>query len=179
MTINFGSFKPYDMNLRFYNLDLAGGALLDLGIYALSAMRRFMNENPDIVLDTMIPSPTGSDENSAYVLRNRSNQLATIMVSMHSRQPKRAMISLENAYVEIMNYPRADEAVIVDAETGKKRTVRAGDSEDALYYEVLDFEEAIATGNHEKAMLGYSRDVMKIMTDLRKKWNLRYPGEEW
>ena len=179
MTINFGSFKPYDMSLRFYNMDLAGGALLDIGIYALSVMRGFMKESPDLVLDTWIPSPTGSDENSALILRNASNQLATLMISIHSRQPKRAMISMEKAYIEIMNYPRAEKAVIVDAESGEKSVIEAGDTENALFYEILDAEKAIISGNHDIALLGYSRDVMKIMTDLRKKWDLKYPGEQW
>ena len=31
MTVNFGSFKEYDMNNRFFNMNLAGGALLDIG----------------------------------------------------------------------------------------------------------------------------------------------------
>ena len=43
MTVNFGSFKEYDMNNRFFNMNLAGGALLDIGVYALSAVRSFMS----------------------------------------------------------------------------------------------------------------------------------------
>ena len=33
--MNFGSYKPYDMSNRFFNRNLAGGALLDIGVYAL------------------------------------------------------------------------------------------------------------------------------------------------
>ncbi len=35
ITMNFGSFKEYDMNNRFFNRNLAGGAMLDIGVYAL------------------------------------------------------------------------------------------------------------------------------------------------
>ena len=49
ITVNFGSFKPYDMKNRFFNMDLAGGALLDIGVYALSLVRSFMEETPDTV----------------------------------------------------------------------------------------------------------------------------------
>ena len=31
ITVNFGSFKEYDMNNRFFNRCLAGGAMLDIG----------------------------------------------------------------------------------------------------------------------------------------------------
>ena len=45
------------------------------------------------------------------------------------------MISCENGYIEIMEYPRADKAVIVDAETGEKTEISCGDTSDALLYE--------------------------------------------
>ena len=39
--VNFGSYKEYDMNNRFFNRNLAGGAMLDIGVYALSLIRWF------------------------------------------------------------------------------------------------------------------------------------------
>ena len=30
--MNFGSFKEYNMNNRFFNMNLAGGAMLDIGV---------------------------------------------------------------------------------------------------------------------------------------------------
>ena len=37
--MNFGSYKEYNMNNRFFNRNLAGGAMLDIGVYALSFVR--------------------------------------------------------------------------------------------------------------------------------------------
>ncbi|WP_443623896.1 Gfo/Idh/MocA family protein, partial [Catenibacterium sp.] len=34
--VNFGSCKEYDINNRFFSKELAGGALLDIGVYAVS-----------------------------------------------------------------------------------------------------------------------------------------------
>ena len=47
ITMNFGSFKEYNMKNRFFNMNLAGGAMLDIGVYALSIVRSFMEEKPD------------------------------------------------------------------------------------------------------------------------------------
>ena len=78
ITLNFGSFKPYDMRNRFFNLDLAGGALLDIGVYALSIVRSFMAEKPTEILSQWKPSPTGSDEMSTILLKNTCGQMATV-----------------------------------------------------------------------------------------------------
>ena len=67
--------------------------------------------------------------------------MATVALSMHSKQPKRAMISCETGYIEIMEFPRADRAVFVDAETGKRTEITCGESRQALYYEMTDMED--------------------------------------
>ena len=179
ITLNFGSFKEYDMNNRFFNMDLAGGAMLDIGVYALSIVRSFMEEKPEEILSQWKPSPTGSDEQATMLLKNSQGQMATVALSMHSKQPKRAMISFEKGYIEIMEYPRACKATIVDAETGEETLIETGETGKALYYEMTDMEEAVRTGDPGIMKLDYSRDVMDIMTRLRKDWGMKYPGEEW
>lgn len=179
ITMNFGSFKEYDMSNRFFNMNLAGGAMLDIGVYALSIVRGFMDEKPDEIESQWKPSPTGSDEMATILLKNRKGQMATVALSMHSKQPKRAMISCEKGYIEILEYPRADRAIIVDAKTGEQREVVVGDTSDALYYELQDMEEAVRTNNPSLLHLQESCDVMEIMTKLRKDWGMKYPGEIW
>ena len=178
ITVNFGSYKEYDMANRFFNRSLAGGALLDIGVYALAIVRSFMEEKPEKVFSQWKPAPTGVDEQAAILLQNSSGQMAAVALSMHSKQPKRAMISCEKGYIEIMEFPRADRAVISDAVTGETREIAAGKTANALYYELTDMEKAVADGDAGHMKLGYSKDVMDIMTDLRKEWGLVYPEEE-
>ena len=179
ITMNFGSFKEYNMSNRFFNMNLAGGALLDIGVYALSVVRSFMDKKPTEILSQWKPSPTGSDEQATILLKNSFGQMATAALSMHSKQPKRAIISCEKGYIEIMEYPRADKAIIVDAETGKTREISSGARENALFYEMSDMENAVLTGDASSMKLEFTKDVMDIMTALRKNWNLKYPREEW
>lgn len=179
ITMNFGSFKEYNMENRFFNMNLAGGAMLDIGVYALSIVRSFMSEKPDEILSQWKASLTGSDEQATVLLKNRQQQMATVALTMHSKQPKRAMISCEKGYIEIMEYPRADKAIIVDAQTGAVTKLESGTTENALYYEIMDMENAVKTGDPSAMCLAYTKDVMDIMTKLRKDWNMKYPGEEW
>lgn len=179
ITMNFGSFKEYNMSNRFFNMNLAGGAMLDIGVYALSIVRSFMEEKPEDIVSQWKASPTGSDEQATILLKNKQEQMATVALSIHSKQPKRAMISCEKGYIEIMEYPRADKAVIVDAESGERTEIESGETANALYYEMMDMEQAVRSGDASNMQLQYSKDVIDIMTKLRKDWGMKYPGEQW
>jgi len=179
ITVNFGSFKEYNMENRFFNMNLAGGAMLDIGVYALSIVRSFMDKKPEEIVSQRKVSPTGSDEQATILLKNDLNQMAVVALSMHSKQPKRAMISCEKGYIEIMEFPRAEKATIVDAVTGAKTEIDCGCTADALRYELTDMEQAVSRQNADDMKLAFSRDVMDIMTKIRKDWNMKYPGEDW
>lgn len=175
--LNFGSFKDYDMSNRFFNINLAGGALLDIGVYSLSLARSFMSSQPKEVKSQVKFAESGVDEQASIIMMNDESEMATITLSLHSKQPKRAVISFDKVYIEIMEYPRADKAIIVDAETGEKTEILEGKTELALMYEMEDMEHAIKSGDLSGLKLDNTIDVMKIMTDLRKEWELVYPEE--
>ena len=160
ITMNFGSFKEYNMSNRFFSMNLAGGAMLDIGVYALSIVRSFMEEKPEDIVSQWKASPTGSDEQATILLKNKQEQMATVALSMHSKQPKRAMISCEKGYIEIMEYPRADKAVIVDAESGERTEIESGETANALYYEMMDMEQAVRSGDASNMQLQYSNCLL-------------------
>lgn len=175
--MNFGSYKDYDMTNRFFNKNLAGGAMLDIGVYALSFIRWFMDSNPNELLSQVKLAPTGVDEQASLLLKNKEGQMATVMLSLHSKQPKRGMISCENGFIEIIEYPRANEATITYLDTGKVEKIIEGNTQKTLLYEILDMEKAI-NKKEDNMHLNYTKDVMELMTKFRETWNLKYPEEE-
>ena len=174
---NFGSYKEYDMKNRFFNPELAGGALLDIGVYSLTLARLFLKSQPHEALSMMNPAPTGTDETEGILLRNAEGQMVVLSLTMHSKQPKRAMISADKAYLEIMEYPRADRASSVWTETGVREELQVGNTVQALSYVLADMERAVAGDEYARAQLGTSADVMELMTNLRADWNFKYPEE--
>lgn len=174
--MNFGSYKDWDMNNRFFNRNLAGGAMLDIGVYALSFVRWFMTETPDKMATQVRLAPTGVDEQASMLLMNEKQEMATIILSLHAKQPKRGTISFEHGYIEIYEYPRGDEAVITYTDDGHTEKITAGATKEALAYEVSDMEAAVDGDN--RMCLDYTIDVMKLMTEARNEWGLKYPEEE-
>ena len=176
--LNFGSYKAYDMENRFFNPQLAGGALLDIGVYAATLARLFMMSGPDDVVSIMNAAPTGVDETSGIVMRNPQGQMATMTLSLHSKQPKRAVISCDKCYIEIMEYPRADSARIVWTSDGHVEAFSAGTTDYALCYEMADMEAAVAGDVETRGLMRITLDVMDLMDRLRRDWQFRYPEEQ-
>lgn len=184
--MNFGSYKDYDMTNRFFNRGLAGGALLDIGVYALSFVRWFMSSCPSDIKSQVKPAPTGVDEQAGILLMNDEGEMATVMLSLHAKQPKRGTIAFDKGYVEIYEYPRGERAVITYTGDGSKEEIAQGHTLDALMYEVSDMEDAVSrltsgapAAEAEAAMhLDYTIDVMNMMTQIRREWGLKYPEEE-
>lgn len=177
ITMNFGSYKEYDMKNRFYNRSLAGGAMLDIGVYAISFARWFLKSTPDQILSQVKLAPTKVDEKATILMSNPEQQLVTIALSLHSKQPKRGMISCDKAFIEVIEFPRAMQASITYTESGLTEVIQQGDTLEALWYEIEDMEAAVS-GHENQMHLDYTRDVMKIMTDIRKEWGMTYPEEE-
>ncbi|MGT2930491.1 Gfo/Idh/MocA family protein [Streptococcus dentasini] len=175
--MNFGSYKDYDMTNRFFSRDLAGGALLDIGVYALSFVRWFMVSSPNQIASQVKLAPTGVDEQVGILLTNDQGEMATITLSLHAKQPKRGTIAYDKGYIEIYEYPRGQKAVITYTEDGHQEVIEVGDTAQALAYEVADMEKAVA-GIEDSMHLDYTQDVMTIMTQLRREWGMTYPEEE-
>lgn len=177
--VNFGSFHEYDdVSNRFWNRSLAGGAMLDIGVYALSVARLFMESQPTDVVSLANLFETGVDEESGFVTRNAEGQLGVFSLSMHAKQPKRATLCFDHCYIEVMSYPRADRATITWTADGRREEVEAGVEAYALCYEAADLESAVAGDASKLELIEYASDVMETMTRLRADWGVVYPEEE-
>lgn len=177
--VNFGSYHSYDdLTNRFWNRSLAGGAMLDIGAYALSIARLFMASQPTEIVSLENNSSTGIDEESGFVTRNAEGQLGVFSLSLHAKQPKRATLCFDDAYIEVMAYPRADHATITWTADGHREKVEAGVEAYALCYEMADLEKAVAGDASKAALIDTASDVMEIMTKLRADWGVVYPEEE-
>lgn len=174
--VNFGSCKEYDVNNRFFSKELAGGALLDIGVYATSFARYFMRSKSNTILTTANFFETGVDETSGIILKNPEGQMAVMALTMRAKQPKRGVIAGELGYIEVNNYPRGDKATITYTNDGRVETIELGETEKALDYEVKDMQDYVLNRSGEEN-LNYIRDVMATLTEIRKQWGMIYPFE--
>lgn len=183
--VQFGSLKPDDPESRFFHPDLAGGALLDIGTYALSFARFFLSRQPKVIDSAVNRYPTGVDESSGTVLKTDSGELVTVSLTMRAKMPKVGILAGDLGYLTVENYPRADQAVFTAAD-GTKETLMAGAAKDALVYEAQAMQRAVKSlPEMDQQSLEYkkawaqaqialcteqSADVMDLMDQIRQHW---------
>lgn len=164
----FGSYKDPDPTNRFFNPELAGGALLDIGTYAVSFARFFLSSQPEVIASTMVPFETGVDEQSVTILRNKENELATISLTFQAKMPKVGIVAFEEGYITITDYPRADRAEIIFND-GTKEWIESGSTVQAMNYEIENMVKTIK-GELPNRSLFLTHDVIEILDGMQKLW---------
>ncbi|MFP7493152.1 Gfo/Idh/MocA family oxidoreductase [Terribacillus saccharophilus] len=176
LSVNFNSIKENDPSNRFFNPDLAGGALLDIGVYALSFVRLFIKDEPAEVISTVTKHETGVDQQAGIILKTKQGQLATITLSFMVESPERATVMGTKGFIDVEKFSRAEKASVCYLEQGKTETIEAGETEKALQYEVRAMKELIEN-DVPHVTLPYTKDVMNIMDKLRKQWEISFSFE--
>lgn len=164
-----GSLKEDDPGNRFFNPALGGGAMLDIGTYGLSFVEFFLEGELTDAVHVMCPHPGGADEMWGISLKTDAGQIGSVNVTFRAKLPKRGIIAGDKAYISVMNYVRADKALLVFPD-GREEVLEAGSTPDALQYEILDMEKAIETDDPALTCAEYTRKVVALMD--------RFLGEE-
>lgn len=166
----FGSLKEEERASAVMNPETGGGALYDIGIYALSAVMQFLGDDVELASCNIV-HPFKVDEGWSILLKNKQDQLASINLSIRCKLDKRLLIAGDEGFIEIMNYPRADAYDMVDPAM-KHTTYKAGNSEDAVLYEIQQVETMLDKFCYDETAMSFTCNVMRIMDQLRKEITL-------
>ena len=112
-------FDPAD---RFFNRELGGGALYDIGVYGLGFIGTFLGYQPDRVYSVGRLGQTGVDEVLHLSLGYPSGAMADATFSISTPAPFRAMVIGTRGRIEIPEYGRASTATVYqypDVEAGR------------------------------------------------------------
>jgi dihydrodiol dehydrogenase / D-xylose 1-dehydrogenase (NADP) len=107
---------------RHLNPDLAGGALLDLGVYPLTLAEMLLGTDPELTQASARLAPTGVDASTAITLRYRNGALAQLYVTVEHSVGTFARLWGESGYIDIPRFNQAHE-VTLHAE-GRTETFR-------------------------------------------------------
>lgn len=170
MSVLFGSCKEYDPNNRFFSKELGGGALFDIGTYALSAAVYFLGTDLKLLGTDVEFAPTGVDEKSMTLLKNPQGEQASVMISFRGKMPKQIIITGDNGFVEIEDFPRAENAVF-HFNDGTTSTIDLGHGEEVFTYELDTLNTYINEENQNNDLRETTMHVINLMDQMRDSWN--------
>ena len=174
----FGYKSNYGPLHRLFNPDLAGGALLDIGIYPIALSTLITGEEPERITSESIIGATGVDNSNAITLKYRNGIIAQLSSSLTADLKNDAYIFGTDGYIHIPKFWMTKKVVLY-----KKNEIAEVFENDypalGLNYETDEVNNLLLQNKKESPMmpLNTSLTLIKIMDAIRRQANFKYPFE--
>lgn len=168
-------WRPED---RHINLQLAGGALLDVGVYELALASMVFQRPPQKIQSMSHIGSTGVDEQSAMLLGYDLGQLAVFSVAVSTSTPHDAWICGTEGSIHIPDFWRATRATLSLA-NGRQKTVERPFDSTGFQFEAAEVVKCVREGKRESEVMPLD-ESLKILTTLdrvRGQCGVEYPIE--
>jgi predicted dehydrogenase len=158
---------------------LAGGALLDLGVYPLSFASMVLGGLTDVTATGSLTAQ-GVDAQETVVVRNGAGALGLLSSSMVASTPTTAAVSGTAARLELAT-PFFNQSMLrlVGPEDEVLDVLEPADREHGLHFEAAEAARCITAGATESPLMPWSEtvSVMAAMDEVRRQLGVRLPGE--
>lgn len=176
MTANLGYAmlnKP-----RIVAPELAGGALLDVGIYALNFAEMFFG-HPDGVQGQCTKYTTGVDLTDSITLTWKDGRAAHLTAAANAHTDRHGAIYGDKGYLVVTNINNPQRVEVFDAEHHLLQATDCPPQLTGYEYEVLETAASIRQGLLECPSMPHTNTLrmMEIMDHLRAQMGIRYPCE--
>jgi len=178
LTADFGFRSGWNPQGRLMNPEMAGGGLLDVGVYTV-AMAYMVFGKPSRIVSMAHIGETGVDEQAAMVLGYDAGQLALLSCAIRTNTPQDARIMGTEGSIHIPGFWHSTSATLHAA---GKEPVQAGTSFEGngYNYEAVEVMRCLREGKLESDVmpLDESLSIAETMDQMRAKWGLKYPMEK-
>ena len=175
---DFGVEFNFDPQNRAYNPDLAGGALLDLGIYCL-VLASMIFGKPNNISSTVKMAETGVNERSTVVLEYGDTRMAILFQALDLETPKEALIIGTEGSIKLLPTWLTGSEYMLKLKNGTEKTYEANTHENGFIYEITAVQESIKAGNTQCDLMSLDETlaIAETMDAIRSQWSLKYPFE--
>ena len=163
---------------RLIEPSLAGGALLDLGIYPVSFAHMVLGV-PENIQAAAVMTDKGVDASTSMLFTYASGAQAILTTTIIAQTPCRAVIAGINGWLEIdrtFYNPAAMRVHLYDGTTTEYPSKYQGHG---LREQAIEFEKIVRSGKYESEHLTHKHtlEIMDLMDQIRNMIGLKYPGE--
>ena len=164
---------------RMQEPELAGGALLDLGVYPINFAKMVVKKDVKDVISTAVMSPKGIDWANSITLIFEDDTMAVLHSNMLAGLNRLGAIYGDKGYLEVQNINNAEEIRVYDLDHQLVETIPVPEQINGYEYEVISCIKAIKEGKIECEEMPHEETlwIMRLMDRIRKQWNMVYPFE--
>lgn len=174
----FGFAGDHAPEGRLLNPELAGGALLDVGVYPVALATAIYGSQPSRLMSACSIGETGVDEQFSALLIYDSGKSASLHGSITFGMRNEAVIHGTEGCIVLPSMNKAPSATLYKdgQEVETYRDQRQGKGYE---YEADEVGRSIIAGRKECHWLApnWSLEVMRLLDALRAQWGLKYPFE--
>lgn len=167
-------------NPRIMRPDLCGGALLDLGVYALNFVRMFFPSNIINIESQCVKSKTGMDLTNAITLVLEDGMLCNLQSSAACVGDNIGVIAGTEGNLIIDNINNPQKITVNGPNRTYIDTIHVPQQITGYEYQFLACREALMEGLLEPREMPHDETlyIMQIMDSLRQKWGVHYPMDD-
>ena len=164
---------------RLLRKELAGGALLDVGVYPLDFALMYFGSDVERVDSSVQFYHTGVDACETMTLFWKGGRVATLSAGMLSRSDRKGIFYGEAGYIVVENINNPQSVSAFDDEDRLIREWQLPPQITGYEYEVLECKRCLEEGLIECPSMPHQATVqlMEITDSLRRQWGLVYPSE--
>ena len=165
---------------RIMRPDLCGGALLDLGVYALNFVRMFCNADILSIDGHCLKSATGMDLTNAITIILKNGVLANVQSSAQCVGDNIGVIAGTEGNLIIDNINNPQTITVNGPDRTYVETIRVPQQITGYEYQFMACRQALIDGLTEPREMPHAETlyIMQLMDDLRSKWGVHYPMDE-
>ena len=162
---------------RIMRPDLCGGALLDLGVYALNFVRMFFEAGIVSIDSQCVKSATGMDLTNAITLVLSDGVLCNLQTSAACVGDNIGVVAGTEGNLIIDNINNPQKITVNGPDRTYIETIPVPQQITGYEYQFLACREALAEGLLEPREMPHEETlyIMQLMDDLRRKWGVVYP----
>ena len=168
-----------DQNIpRLVEPSLAGGALLDLGIYPVSFAHMILG-NPSKITASGVLTDKGVDEQTSMIFDYADGAQAVLNTTMMEQTPCRAVVAGVNGWLEIDRVFYTPTSMRVNFFDGSVTQYPNTYKGHGIREEAEVFRQLVLSGKQQSELLNWNDmvDIMKTLDTVRSHIGLRYPFE--
>ena len=172
---SLGFNAPYEPESRLWNPKLAGGSLLDVGIYPLTLADLIYENSPENISALVELSPDGVDAHVAMTLQYQNSALAKLGSAINLSLPNSALILGESGFIEIPNFWCAQKAFLSQG-SEKRESLRPHDI-NGFEYQIHEVEKCLSEGLMQSPKVSWecSLSMIRLMDNIRSQIGVIYP----